>query len=243
MKNRTRLKVIAGIFFLQNSRNSRILDGLGFFCHLLPFFREISDDMESLKEISGRHSEYFNANPMIASYVSGAVMNLESRRKAGEDIPAERIKRVKEALSSVFTAKGDYFFEIVLMPFALTFGSIFAMYSSYIGPMIFLVIYNLYHLKLRIGGCRVGLLLGEDVGRGFATTLFREQKVMLGAGAFVSGVFSALVFTRAWSAGGSRFVLWGAIVALVLILLRGKIDVLWTVLALFLATAGFLVIV
>ncbi|MBN2184316.1 MAG: PTS system mannose/fructose/sorbose family transporter subunit IID [Candidatus Krumholzibacteriota bacterium] len=243
MKDMMRRNIVWRLFFLQNSRNSRILDGLAFFHILLPFFRRISDDKGQLDEIVERHIDYFNSNPIFAPYIAGVVMNLESRMRAGEKIDPERIYRVKNVLSSALTAKGDYFFEIALMPFALTIGCVFAIYSSYIGPMIFLVFYNLYHLKLRIGGYRIGLLLGEDGGGELATTFFGSQKLLGGLGAFVSGVFAALVFARAWSFGGSPFLLWGIAAVPAMYLLRGKVNILWAVLMLFLAAAGFLMIV
>jgi len=231
------------LFFLQNSRNDRMIDGLGFFHVLSPLFRDIAEDEEELKDMAARHAGYFNANPILASYIVGVVMNLELRRKSGEDISVERIQRVKETLSSVLTAKGDYFFEMVLIPLTLTIGCVFAMYSSYIGPIVFFGSYNLYHLQSRIGGYRIGLLLGEEVSRSLAGNLFREQKFLRGMAAFVSGLFTALVFARGWDLGGSRYVLWGIFAVAVIFLLGRKIPLIWAVLVLFLATALFLVIV
>ncbi len=236
------MKMIWRLFFLQNSRNNRTLDGLGFFHILYPFFREIADSDEELEEIVSRHVDYFNANPILAPYIVGVVMNLELRKKAGEDISAERISGVKNTLSSVLTAKGEYFFEIVLVPFALTIGCIFAIYNSYIGPVIFLIFYNLYHFQSRIGGYREGFFLGEDVGRTLAVTLFREQKWFSWVAAFVSGVFAALIIARAWSFGGFRFFLWGVLMVAALFLLCRKIAFLWAVSIIFMATAVFLAI-
>lgn len=235
-------KTIWRLFLLQNSRNDRTIDGLGFIHALFPVLRDLADDEDQLISMAKRHAEYFNSNPMLASYVLGVVANLETRKKAGEDIPAERIKRVKETLSSVLTAKGDYFFEIVLLPFALTLGSIFAIYGSYIGPIIFLAFYNLYHLQSRIGGYRIGLLLGEDVGRELAAKLFREQGVLSGCSAFVSGIFSALVVSRAWNFGGTRFAVWCVVSVAALLVLRRKISLVWAVLIVFLATVLYLMI-
>jgi len=227
-------------FLLQSSRNDRTIDGLGFFYAIHPFLKALADDEGQLREMAGRHAGYFNANPIMAPYIAGAVMNLETRRKAGEDITAERIERAKSALSSALTARGDYFFDVILLPFALTIGSIFAIYHSYIGPVIFLAIYNLYHLQSRIGGYGAGLFNGEDVWRELARTLFRAQSYLAGCAAFVSGVFGALVFLRAWNFGGPRLVIWGIFAVAGVSLMRLKFNILWTVLAAFAATALFL---
>ena len=239
---RTHLNMMWRLFFLQNSRNDRTIDGLGFFHVLSPLFRDIADNKDELADMAERHLGYFNANPILASYIVGVVMNLELKKKAGEDISADRIDRVKHTLSAVLTAKGDYFFEVILIPLALTIGSIFAIYSSYIGPIIFLASYNLYHLHSRIGGYRIGLLLGEDVGAELVGTLFREQKLLGGFAAFVSGVFAALVFFRVWNLGGYRFVIWGVLALVGIFLLGRKISLIWVVLVLFLASAIFLVV-
>ncbi|MCK4538735.1 MAG: PTS system mannose/fructose/sorbose family transporter subunit IID [Candidatus Krumholzibacteria bacterium] len=244
---KTHLNMMWRLFFIRNSRNDRTIDGLGFFHVLSPLFRDIAENEDELAEMAGRHLGYFNANPILASYIVGVVMNLELKKKAGEDISADRIDRVKQTLSAVLTAKGDYFFEVILIPLALTIGSIFAIYSSYIGssyigPIIFLVSYNLYHLHSRIGGYRTGLLLGEDVGRELAGNLFREQKFLGGFAVFVSGCFAALIFFRGWSLGGYRFVIWGVLALVGVFLLGRKISLIWVVLVLFLASAIFLVV-
>ena len=238
---KTHLKILWRLFFLQNSSNDRTIDGLGFFHVLSPLLRDIAGDEDELREMAARHAGYFNANPILASYIVGVVMNLELRKKSGEDISPEKIRRVKETLSSVLTAKGDYFFEMILIPLTLTIGCIFAIYSSYIGPVLFLASYNLYHLQSRIGGYRTGLLLGEEVSRGLARTLFREQKFLGGFAAFVSGLFTALIFSRGWSMGGSRYAIWGLVAMAGIFLLSRKISLIWAVLVVFLATAVFLI--
>jgi mannose/fructose/N-acetylgalactosamine-specific phosphotransferase system component IID len=230
------LNMLWRLFFLQTSRNDKTVDGLGFLHVLTPLFRDLADDEEELQEMANRYAGYFNANPILASYIIGVVMNLERRKKAGEEIPHERIERIKSTLSSVLTAKGDYFFEIVLIPFALTIGSIFAIYDSYMGPVVFLGFYNLYHLQSRIGGYRIGLLMGEDVGRELARSLFREQRFLGGCAAFVSGVFAALVLARAWDFGGPKLAAQGVLTAAAFVILARKLPLVWVVAILFLAT-------
>ncbi|MBN1163910.1 MAG: PTS system mannose/fructose/sorbose family transporter subunit IID [Candidatus Krumholzibacteriota bacterium] len=239
---RPRLNMIWRLFFIQNSRNARTLDGLGFLHVLTPLLRELADSEEELDRLTRRYTKYFNANPILASYIAGVLTNLEIRKKAGGDIPAAHIERVKSTLSSVLTARGDDFFEIVLIPLALTIGCIFAMYNSYLGPIFFLFFYNFYHLRSRIGGYRAGVMGGEEIGRDLTTRLFRERKVLGGCAAFVSGVFAALVFTRAWSFGGPRLAGWGIVAIAALLGLRKRFSVFWTVLIVFLATALFVLI-
>ena len=126
------------------------------------------------------------------------------------------------------------------MPLGLTIGSIFAIHSSYFGPVLFLALYNLYHLRTRIGGYLIGVRLGEGLGRELVSHLFREQRLLGGCAAFCSGVLAAVVFSRAYTIGGSRSAGWGVVVALAMALLLRRVSFLLAATILFLATAAYL---
>jgi mannose/fructose/N-acetylgalactosamine-specific phosphotransferase system component IID len=190
-----------------------------------------------------RHIGYFNANPILASYILGAVVNMERRRRGGEDIDGAHIDRIKNTLSAVLTAKGDYFFSMVLLPLGLTIACIFAMYSSYLGPIIFLALYNYYHLQARIGGYFIGLRLGEGLGREYIKHIFRGQGFLGGCAAFGAGLFTALVLVRASSYGGLRISGWGVAAIIAFLLLRRKMPMVWSVIILFVTSAAYLLII
>ena len=228
------------LFFLRNSRNDRFFDGMGFFHAMAPLFDACARRGADIRSLSRRYLGYFNANPIVASYIVGVITNMEERRCTGEDIPPERIDQVKGALSSVLTAKGDYFFDVVLIPLGLTIGCIFAIYSSYIGPVVFLASYNLYHFQSRIGGYFKGVRMGEGIGRELVTQLFREQRLLGGCAAFASGLFAALVFTRASELGGAMDVGWGVVATAAVFGLVRKVSLLVGVLIVYAATALYL---
>ncbi|MCK4236399.1 MAG: PTS system mannose/fructose/sorbose family transporter subunit IID [Candidatus Krumholzibacteria bacterium] len=230
------------LFLVQSSRNNRTVDGLGFFHVLSPLLGRWAGGRDRREDIAERHIGYFNANPILASYVAGVVVNLEERRKAGEDVSRKYIERVKSTLSSVSTARGDYFFKVVLIPLGLTIGSIFAIYGSYIGLVIFLALYNFYHFRVRIGGYLKGVRLGEEVAGELATHLSREQGLLGGFAAFASGAFAALVFARAYEMGGARFAGWGIFVVALALGLRKRLSFSWSVMIVFLTTALFLLV-
>jgi mannose/fructose/N-acetylgalactosamine-specific phosphotransferase system component IID len=231
------------LFFLQSSRNERTVDGLGFFHAIVPEAARWAADDKKLKDIARRHMGYFNANPILASYILGAVLNMERRKLQGEEISDASIERVKSTLSAVLTAKGDYFFEVVLIPLGLTIACIFAMYRSYFGPIIFLVLYNYYHLQARIGGYLMGVRMGEGVGRVLVKHIFREQGFLGGCAAFASGVLAALTFVRAYTFGNLRLAGWGVAVLIAAFLLRGKLSVVLTVIVVFVASAVYLLLI
>jgi hypothetical protein len=229
------------IFFIQSSRNERTVDGLGFFSIVSPLIRAWARTGQDAKEIARRHLGYFNANPCLASFVAGAVVNLEQRRERGDGVTPDEIDRVKAALSSALSARGNYFFETVLMPLGLTIASIFAMYDSYIGLVIFLALYNFYHFRSRIGGYRTGAERGEGAAEAFVTRLFREERFFGNCAACASGVFTALLFVRARAAGNASFLAWGAVAIAGAVLLRKRLSFVRSVAVLFATTALYLV--
>jgi mannose/fructose/N-acetylgalactosamine-specific phosphotransferase system component IID len=205
-------------------------------------FRRWAGDRETRSDVALRHMGYFNTNPILAPFIVGVVVNFEERRLGGEAITDKQIGTVKDTLSSVSTTVGDIFFDVVLVPLGLTIGSIFAIYGSYIGLAIFLALYNFYHFRERISGYRIGLRLGGEVGRKLVTRIFREQNLLGGCAAFASGVFAALVFSRAYRMGGVRYGLWGIGAVAAVVLLRRRFSYFWCAVIVFLAASLYLLL-
>jgi membrane associated rhomboid family serine protease len=84
--------------------------------------------------------------------------------------------------------------------------------------------------------------LGEGIGRELITRLFREQRLLEGCAAFVSGLFAALVFTRASDLGGLRDAVWGVVAAAAMFGLPRRIAFLSSVVIVLLATALYLIV-
>ncbi len=230
------------LFLIQGSRNDRTLDGLGFFCAMEPLVRRLARGGERIERAASRYSGYFNCNPLMASYIAGALTRMELDAAPGGGLDASKSERFRDTMSSALTARGDYFVEMVLLLVSLTIGSIFAIYTWYAGPVVFLVLYNLYNLRIRIGGYRTGLHLGEGTGRALAGRLLKEQRLLSSAGAFSAGVLAALLTARAWRFGGPRIAVAGLAVAAAAWIAAGRISVLKTAFLLLLAAGVFLMI-
>jgi len=163
------------VFFLQSSRNGRILDGIGFFHAISPLLKK-SKERAAGPEGMKRHLSYFNCNPFLAPFVISHIAMMEKKRSEGdESITEEVIIRYKNTLSSSLTAIGDYFVELILLPLALTIGCIFATYSSYFALVIFLAVYNFYHLRLRLGSSSLLLEQFSVAGREVLFSIVGEE--------------------------------------------------------------------
>jgi hypothetical protein len=205
--------VLWRLLFMHSSRGERLMDALGFFSVFAPALGKGRGRLPDARETALRHLGYFNGGVYLAPIVAGVVVNLEKRRAAGEDIPPAEVERIKATLSSVLAARANRFFDALVIPFGLTIAAIFAIYGSYIGPVIFLALYNFYHFQSRIGGYGRGVELGEGIGGAFVSRLFREARALEGLASFAAGVFAALLFVRAADAGGVPFVAAGAAAA------------------------------
>lgn len=200
--NKIHLGSLLRLFFIKASRNKKTIDGVGFFFVLAPLLKDLARTREELRDLAVRHTGYFNTNVFMASYIVGAVENMERRRIKGENIPVERIDDLKETLSLLLATRGSFFFRVVLLPLGLTIASLFAIYGSYIGLLIFLIVYNAYHFHYRIGGYIAGLTMGEGVSETLFRRVFGEQNWLRNFAAFVAGVFAAVALIEAIDWGG-----------------------------------------
>jgi PTS system mannose-specific IID component len=190
------------LFFVKASRNRKTVDGMGFFFVLAPLLKNLARTREDLVDMAVKHTGYFNTNVFMASYIVGAVENMEWRRSKGENIPSEKIDDFKETLSLLLATRGSFFFRVVLLPLGLTIASLFAIYGSYIGLLVFLVVYNAYHFHYRIGGYITGLTMGEGVSEALLKGVFGKQTWLRNCAAFVAGVFAAVALIEAVDWGG-----------------------------------------
>lgn len=236
------LDTVWRLFLIQGSRNGRTIDGLGFFHVMEPLVRRLARGGQDRAEAASRHAGYFNCNPLMASYIAGALTRMELDSAGSGGIDPRRVERIRDTMSAALTARGDYFIEMVLLLVSLTTGSIFAIYTWYAGPVVFLVLYNLYNFRLRTGGYRTGLHLGEDTGRVLATRLLKEQKLLGAAAAFSAGVLAALLMVRAWRYGGPRIAVAGAVLATAAYFAGGRMSPLKTAFLLLFAAGVFLAI-
>jgi hypothetical protein len=123
----------------------------------------------------------------------------------------------------------------------LTIASIFAIYGSYVGLVIFLALHNFYHFQSRIVGYRTGAEQGEGSAETFMTRLFREERVLGNCAACAAGIFTAILFVKARAAGGAGFLIWGAVAMAGVVLLRKKLSFVRSITIMFAATAVYLV--
>jgi len=161
-----------GALFLQALFSRERRQGIGFAAALAPVARTLAGDER--KEFLSRHVEDFNTNPAMAGPILGAVMRLEEAAVGGDPEGRERVERFKRAVQSPFAAAGDRLLWRDLRGGGVAAGCALGWVAGVWGPILFLVVYNLVHLGLRVGGVFWGYRRGAE-----AAGLLRSRRFRL----------------------------------------------------------------
>lgn len=180
-------------FALQGSWNYRTMVGCGFGFALLPVLRHLArEDRLELNDAVRRHIRHFNTHPYLSGIALGAVTRLESE---GED--PEVIERFKSAIRGPLGGLGDSLIWAVWLPSTLVGGLIAVWLGAppIAAVLLFLVVYNVGHLGLRVWGFRVGLAEGKRVGpRLRSAALGHLGERLSSIGVILLGVLTSLIF-------------------------------------------------
>lgn len=144
------LRILARAFLLQASWSFERMQSLGFAWALAPALRRLYPDDTAFDERLRYHAEYFNTQPYLASFIIGAVVKQEEVRAAGKTA-GDDIQPLKEALMGPLGALGDSFFWGSLKPLAAAIAAAMIIAGWWWGPLLYLLLYNLWHLGLRTG--------------------------------------------------------------------------------------------
>jgi mannose/fructose/N-acetylgalactosamine-specific phosphotransferase system component IID len=168
-------------FFIQASWSYDRLQSLGFAFALIPILRRLYPDREEFTGRLAAHMEYFNTQPYLASFVLGAAARAEEDRASGRNAAADNME-LKRTLMAPLGALGDSFFWGSLKPFAASAAVAVLLAGAWWAPLLFLVLYNIAHVGLRLSLVFVGYETGGDVvalmSRYNFTRLARRYKVL-----------------------------------------------------------------
>lgn len=108
-----------------------------------------------------RHMAFFNCSPPLSTIVMGITTAMEEENaNHPDDFDPESINNVKAALMGPLSGIGDSFFWGTLRILATGLGTSFALKGSILGPILFLLVYNIPALIVRW----LGLVKGYDLG-------------------------------------------------------------------------------
>ena len=143
-------------FFLQASFSFERMQAGGWEYILLPALKKIyKNDPDKLKAALKDHLEFFNINPFVVTPVAGIIAAMEEK---GED--REAIRGVKYALMGPLAGIGDALIWLTIFPICAGLGASLAMQGNFMGPIIFLLLFNTLHFVLQFGGIGYGYNTG-----------------------------------------------------------------------------------
>jgi mannose/fructose/N-acetylgalactosamine-specific phosphotransferase system component IID len=146
---------------LQASWSFDRMQTLGFAYAVEPILKKFYPDRKEYEERLKEHLEYFNTQPYFAMFILGAVMRKEEERAAGKSRERD-VFSVKTALMAPLGALGDSFFWGALKPFAAIIAVAVLMTGSWWAPLLYLLLFNIWHVSLRIGLLMWGYRSGGD---------------------------------------------------------------------------------
>jgi PTS system mannose-specific IID component len=190
------LRVFARSLLIQGSWNYRTMIGTGMAFALLPLLRYLHrHDPSGLDGAVERHAAHFNAHPYLAELALGSLVKLEADH---ED--EEVVRRFRSAVGGPLGALGDRLVWATWLPLC----SLLALVSLQFGlapwnaAVLFLVVFNLGHVGLRIWAFRTGLAEGKGMVmrlRNAALTEHARQADVVVV--ILAGVLSGLLLTDA----------------------------------------------
>ena len=168
-------------FFIQASWSYDRMQSLGFAFALIPVLRRLYPEREMFAGRLAAHMEYFNTQPYLASFILGAAARAEEDRASGRNA-ADDVVELKKTLMAPLGALGDSFFWGSLKPFAASAAVAVLLTGAWWAPLLFLVLYNVVHVGLRLSLVFVGYETKGDVvalmSRYRFTKLARRYKVL-----------------------------------------------------------------
>jgi mannose PTS system EIID component len=225
----TRLAMLSRLFAVQASWNYEILIGNGIGFCVEPALRLLPGGAggDAYRAALARQSQYFNAHPYLASFAVGALARAEL-----DGQPPARIERFRTAMCGPLGSVGDRLIWVGLLP-VTSFAALVAFglgASPLVCVLVFLVLYNVAHVALRLWGLQLGWERGLAVASALGHPILRAGPEWLARiGTFLAGAAVPLCVMRllgrlADPAHASVTLLVAAAGAAVLVWFHGRVE-------------------
>lgn len=183
----------------------------GYMWSMLPLIQELYDTKEEQAQKLQTYYPFFNTEPQIGTIVVGITAGLEEARANGaEEIDDEMINGIRAGLMGPLAGIGDSLIVGTYIPVLLGVALGLSEGGSIIGPMFYIVVWNvtsiwfqkfIYNKGYELGGSAVEVIVGEQA------TALRESVIIMGqviVGAMAASwvnITTSLVLTTAGATG------------------------------------------
>jgi PTS system mannose-specific IID component len=188
-------------FFDMASINYERFQTLGYLFSLQKVLKKLyADDKEGLTRACVRHMEMFNTMPLFIPSILGTTIAIEEKvanSEEGEDTAEleESINNIKVGLMGPFAGIGDSLGWGTVRPVLASVGAAMALGGSVLGPIFFLVMWNLFNFSFRYFTLIYGYNKGTSMMRDIKTSNIIEK---ISTGASILGLMVLGVLVASW---------------------------------------------
>lgn len=134
---------------------------------MIPFLEDIyGKETPEFYEAMSRHQDFFNTNTGMSPFIFALTISMEEERKAtldrGEEFDADAIEAVKVSLMGPLAGIGDSIYTGALRIVATGIALGFCQQGSILGPLLFLLVFNVPNMLIRWFGGVYGYKLGSS---------------------------------------------------------------------------------
>lgn len=132
------------------------------FCYsMLPVIKKLYPTKEEQTEAMQRHLEFFNTTPHLSTLILGITAAMEEQNANDPEFETESINNVKVSLMGPLAGIGDSFIWGTLRIIATGVGVSLAVQGNILGPLLFLLLFNIPAQGLRFYLMHAGYKLGS----------------------------------------------------------------------------------
>lgn len=134
---------------LEANFNFETWQNTGFAFAILPVLRRVCKTPAAMAGALKRHLQFFNTSPYGSTLILGITAAMEEQYARDPEFDEESINAVKLGLMGPLAGVFDSFFWGTLKVIAAGVGTSLALKGSLLGPVLFLLIFNVPHLLVR----------------------------------------------------------------------------------------------
>lgn len=137
---------------------------------MIPILKKLYQSKEEMAAALKRHLEFFNTTPHIVTLILGITAAMEEENKDDPEFDVTAIDSIKTSLMGPLAGLGDSFFWGTLRLIATGVGTSLAMQGNILGPILFILIFNIPHILFRYLATGWGYRLGTGFLKRFRQT-------------------------------------------------------------------------
>lgn len=154
-------KVFLRSLALEANFNFETWQNTGFAFSIIPVLRKLYSAKEPMSKALKRHLQFFNTTAHGSTLIFGITAAMEEQNLQKEGFDEESINSVKLGLMGPLAGVFDSFFWGTLKVIAAGVGISLALNGNILGPILFLLIFNIPHLVLRYNLTFIGYKAGN----------------------------------------------------------------------------------